>query len=204
VSRALPIVEPAAAGEGQESSAIEPRQAEETMAESPAPPPPPLTPRDCGGCTFCCKIMRVQDAPAPPAVKPGGKWCASCEVGKGCRTYETRPKACREFSCLWRLGVGTEAMRPDRSRVILTGTPRTAAGLFLVAHLDERETEGREWTGDMGRYLKAVAAKGVHVFIGRGPHHRTLHSTNPGPARRVLKEMGWLSAATMRGEESEG
>jgi hypothetical protein len=52
--------------------------------------------RSCGDCNLCCKI---------PGVAALGKknltWCAHCDIGKGCRIYETRPDECRSFRCLW-------------------------------------------------------------------------------------------------------
>lgn len=54
------------------------------------------TPRECGECTLCCKVMEV-DA----LKKPAGKWCAHCTSSRGCGIYETRPEECRTFVCAW-------------------------------------------------------------------------------------------------------
>lgn len=53
-----------------------------------------LTPRMCGPCTLCCKLLRVESLG-----KPQGKWCERCAVGIGCRTYDARPPECRQFLC---------------------------------------------------------------------------------------------------------
>jgi hypothetical protein len=56
----------------------------------------PMSTRECGTCSLCCKVLDV-----PAVYKPAGKWCKHCEPGKGCATYKLRPKACRDFNCLW-------------------------------------------------------------------------------------------------------
>lgn len=37
----------------------------------------------------------------------------------GCRIYNLRPLLCRQFFCGWRLGLGTEDDRPDKTGVII-------------------------------------------------------------------------------------
>lgn len=73
-----------------------------------------LPARQCGSCTMCCKTMSVWEIE-----KPNGVWCKHVQGNRTCAIYDTRPQSCRSFNCLWLLGVGTDAMRPDRSRVIM-------------------------------------------------------------------------------------
>jgi hypothetical protein len=54
--------------------------------------------RECGACTLCCKLVAVAELQ-----KPLDRWCTHCEPGHGCSIYETRPQACRSFSCEWLL-----------------------------------------------------------------------------------------------------
>ena len=63
---------------------------------------------------MCCKTMSVWEIE-----KPNGVWCRHVENYQRCAIYDTRPNSCRSFDCLWLRGVGTEAMRPDRSRVVM-------------------------------------------------------------------------------------
>jgi hypothetical protein len=56
----------------------------------------PAAGRSCGGCTMCCKVLGITELQ-----KPVGKWCKHCEIGYGCRIYETRPAECRTFHCAW-------------------------------------------------------------------------------------------------------
>ncbi|MGA0596650.1 YkgJ family cysteine cluster protein [Enterovirga sp. CN4-39] len=85
-----------------------------TQAGAPASLSQGLPPRECGGCTLCCKTMSVWEIE-----KPNNVWCRHVRNHTSCSIYETRPNSCRTFNCLWLRGVGTDAMRPDRSRVVL-------------------------------------------------------------------------------------
>lgn len=53
--------------------------------------------RTCEGCTMCCKLMGISEIAKPKAV-----WCPHCDIGKGCRIYDTRPDECRSFYCGYR------------------------------------------------------------------------------------------------------
>jgi hypothetical protein len=72
--------------------------------------------RSCGSCTACCKTLPVDD---PQLTKPKNTWCANCKPGKGCSIYSSRPKACADFRCEWLKGRGTDAERPDRTKVVM-------------------------------------------------------------------------------------
>ena len=81
-----------------------------------AAPTPPLVPgRSCDGCTMCCKIMGIAEI-----AKPRLQWCPHCDIGKGCKIYETRPESCRLFYCHFlqdaRIG---EHWKPSKSRMLL-------------------------------------------------------------------------------------
>jgi hypothetical protein len=77
----------------------------------------------CGTCTACCQVFSI-----PPLNKKIGVWCQHCDIGKGCRIYQDRPKMCREFACLWLLSQTQEKsearlgpeLRPDRSKVVIS------------------------------------------------------------------------------------
>ena len=91
--------------------------------------------RACGSCTACCKALEVVEL-----IKPPGKWCPHCSIGKGCKIYADRPSSCREFRCEWLKGLGEEQDRPDRTKVILDyiklpeGLP---GGVFQMWELSE-------------------------------------------------------------------
>jgi hypothetical protein len=70
--------------------------------------------RTCGECTACCKPFAVAEIG-----KNDANWCPKCIVGKGCTIYDTRPVACKLFTCAWLNGLGGESLRPDRFGVMI-------------------------------------------------------------------------------------
>jgi hypothetical protein len=78
-------------------------------------PPATVAAKECGGCTMCCKIMRIDEL-----AKPTGQWCTHCKPGRGCGIYPDRPQTCRVFHCLWitQAALGPE-WRPDKCKMVL-------------------------------------------------------------------------------------
>lgn len=121
--------------------------------------------RSCGTCSMCCKIARVDYFK-----KPAGQWCVHCVIGKGCGIYETRPKVCRSFLCLWMQNpnLGPE-WKPDKSKMYLS---LELSGERLAAHVDPA-TPGawlREpYYSDLKRWSVQAAQNEtqVSVYIGR-------------------------------------
>ena len=71
--------------------------------------------RECGECSLCCTLLRV-DA----LKKLGGVDCVHQDVaGPGCAIHATRPGICRRYACLWRRGSLDEGDRPDRLGAVL-------------------------------------------------------------------------------------
>ncbi len=70
--------------------------------------------RECGSCTLCCKLLHIPEFDAP-----AGIWCSQCNPKKGCNIYGNHPKQCKEFQCLWTLGVDKEENRPDKSKMVM-------------------------------------------------------------------------------------
>ena len=56
--------------------------------------------RECGDCNMCCKLPEI-----PSVNKKSYAWCNNCDVGNGCKVYESRPKKCKEFVCLYVCGL---------------------------------------------------------------------------------------------------
>jgi hypothetical protein len=97
---------------------------------------------DCGSCTACCTIMRVE---MEPEAKPPGVRCQHL-CGAGCAIYQARPEPCRVWSCVWLLSQERadvrlpSAMRPDRSGVVLEVNSQGN----LVAHCETPAAWKRE------------------------------------------------------------
>ena len=43
-----------------------------------------------------------------------------CEVGVGCKIYESRPKQCKDFQCGWSLGLVPEEWKPNKVGFVVT------------------------------------------------------------------------------------
>ena len=121
--------------------------------------------RECGTCTLCCKVMRIDELESP-----AGKWCRHCIPGKGCGIHETRPPVCREFFCMWtyRKDIGPH-WKPEKSKMVLC---LELDGQRIAAHVDpsfpgawQRSPYYQELKG-----WSAIAARAevqVSVWIGR-------------------------------------
>jgi hypothetical protein len=75
-----------------------------------------LTGRECGSCSLCCKLLRIDELS-----KPANRWCRHCRPGNsGCTIYDARPPVCRGFYCEWLLEpkMGDE-WRPTRAKMVV-------------------------------------------------------------------------------------
>lgn len=148
--------------------------AEQRMDGTGAAAVPGVPPRQCGTCTMCCKTMSVWEIE-----KPNDVWCKHTPDRRSCNIYETRPKSCRDFNCLWLLGVGTDAMRPDRSRVILVeaeGAPGEPKGLAAI--LDPTRPLAWQEPG-MRTFLEMARDRYGAVGIGLGRRKRVFRPGQP-------------------------
>ena len=74
-----------------------------------------MSKRECGSCSLCCKLL-----PVSALYKPQNEWCKHCVPGKGCASYRLRPKACRDFNCLWLTeDFLDESWKPSSSKFVL-------------------------------------------------------------------------------------
>jgi hypothetical protein len=86
-----------------------------------------MTERICGECYRCCVAFGIRELK-----KHQDQACRHLD-GRNptarCAIYADRPKACREYFCLWREGLFDDEDRPDKSGVI--------------AHCDRLNSEGK-------------------------------------------------------------
>ena len=121
--------------------------------------------RGCDGCTLCCKLIGVIELD-----KPMGVWCEHCDVGTGCRIYETRPRSCEVFNCAFlTLDILTEAWRPSKCKIVLTVE---LGGKRMVAHVDPSRAnawKAEPYYGQLKRWARLAVPKRdqVVVCIGR-------------------------------------
>jgi hypothetical protein len=55
--------------------------------------------RECGKCTLCCELPEIE-----VLHKPMFKKC-DYQFEGGCKFYQSRPRVCRNFSCMWLSGI---------------------------------------------------------------------------------------------------
>jgi hypothetical protein len=119
----------------------------------------------CGSCTACCRVYAI-----PELSKPAGKWCDHCAIGKGCKIYETRPKLCVDFKCLWlqsqerdnpRERLGAE-LRPDRCKVVFS--PTTNDSIMGATVMPGQPNAFRK--GAAQRLIKNMVDAGMKVVAG--------------------------------------
>jgi hypothetical protein len=110
---------------------------------------------------MCCKLLRIE-----ALQKPAHKWCGNCDIGKGCRIYDSRPEECRAFACSYLVNssLGPE-WRPDRSRLMLTSELQTGR---LVAYVDPQRPDA--WRQDpfhasLRKWSREFLAQGRQVLV---------------------------------------
>lgn len=125
-----------------------------------------LSPKSCGPCTLCCKVLAVE-----ALAKPMGVACVHLARGGGCSIYAERPHACRSFECVWLMDPKMpHRFRPDQTKVVLDQDPE---GTRLIARCDPANPQA--WRRNpMYAALKGYAAdtwgQGKLVLAVAGRH----------------------------------
>lgn len=88
--------------------------------------------RQCGECRMCCKYMYVAEKGTRGGkpyefIQYPGSWCKHVDMKKGCKVHHTaeQPYSCRSFACAWLMGLGSDADRPDKNKIIVSFEVRT-------------------------------------------------------------------------------
>ena len=121
----------------------------------------------CGSCTLCCKLLDVAELE-----KPGGRWCPHCAIGTGCKIYDTRPRPCRDFECLWLISQRdarplAPALRPDRSKLVLY---LDEGDRDVLGVCDSGAPDAWKEPGVMA-LLQSLSRAGRRVMFGDGRRH---------------------------------
>lgn len=150
--------------------------------------------RLCGPCDACCTLLEVSELD-----KPEGKPCELLsDAGGGCSAYADRPKGCRNWECSWRMGLGREEDRPDKSGIVFDVTRKHARFPALVA----REVEpGQSFQSESGFELLGRMVQDGHMIIllmengGRrviGPEAKLKEIRELADEQKAQMEMGAL------------
>jgi hypothetical protein len=129
--------------------------------------PEPIAGRECGTCTICCIEMDIDD---PALKKPDKVACPHMVAGQGCGIHAHRPATCRDWYCGWRFLHLSDAMRPDRSRLLLMPELGTMPG-YEKGGLRIVMTDGDRTTLLQDEMLNLIAKcviGGVPIFLSWG------------------------------------
>lgn len=116
----------------------------------------------CGSCSACCRVFAV------PEVKTKHfDWCDHCEIGKGCKIYDTRPETCVKYECMWleckKAGMTIpDNLRPDKSKCVIsmTTSPHVVNIVTLPGYDNAWKAPG------IVAFIKRVVADRKAVVIG--------------------------------------
>lgn len=149
--------------------------------------------RECGGCTACCVVMRIDE---PDIQKLTSSACRHC-VGGGCAIYAARPPVCRSFYCAWRTSdIFDEDWRPDKSGVlacvVTEGIPDSfdrSTGIELTLVDNPLRTVRQRWFQD---FVVTGFVNSIPLFLSvAGPRGRQV-------ARVLLNTEEMRAAITRR------
>lgn len=79
--------------------------------------PGPNDYRPCGTCYACCVAGGVAELKKYP--NQACRHLDGANPQARCSIYETRPAACVKYSCAWRIGLGPDDFRPDKSGLLI-------------------------------------------------------------------------------------
>lgn len=125
--------------------------------------------RTCGGCTLCCKVL-----PVPDLNKDAGTRCKHSVMGKGCGIYETRPRSCRSYHCLWLENEAAlpDRFRPDRCGFVIDGIE---SANVLIVNVDAKKVDNWNTLELMGELINHFRLHySIAVFLGTDPDPRVL------------------------------
>jgi hypothetical protein len=139
--------------------------------------------RACDGCTACCSVFGVEEIDKEPWVR--------CEhlVERGCSIYETRPKHCHGFYCLWQSGIGKMENRPDKLGVVFAHTNgKFEATGETEVQAYEIDPKGFE-NPDVVKIAGDLAKKKI-LIIGHTHGGKTFRFM--GPVGKIRKAKTWV------------
>lgn len=134
-----------------------------------------LAAHPCGNCDACCTVKQVAEI-----VKPEGVRCQNQRDEGGCSIYAKRPPSCRDYNCLWRVGLLDTV---DRAEDENGGRP-DKLGIVFDTNDDGELVVAREvWEGAIDHHmplLHELAARGHVLYLVTGDRRRMI-----GPEEKV-------------------
>ena len=112
--------------------------------------------QECGECTLCCKLLETHDMPSEIGV-----YCIKCDINKGCKIHNERPKECRDYQCMWtQMENVPVALRPDKCGIIFD----KIADDVITGRIEEGTMLNDLTMGQVNSFIR----EGFSVLIFRG------------------------------------
>jgi Fe-S-cluster containining protein len=138
--------------------------------------------RECGGCSLCCVVLRVDELG-----KLGGVPCEKLRPEGGCGIHATRPRVCRAYHCLWLRGGLEEADRPDQLGAVLDVTSEAGAPFLAIREASAgafaRAPRLREIAGEYRQSMPVRITSAADVLNPDRPYRVLL----PGGEERLVE-----------------
>lgn len=116
---------------------------------------------------MCCKLFRIEELD-----KPVGEWCRHCDIGRGCRIYDTRPEPCQGFNCGYlTLPMVGEKWFPAKCRMIVNPSPDGTRIAVVVDNARPHAWRDEPYFSEIAAWAKHGVTKGIEVVVlagGRG------------------------------------
>jgi hypothetical protein len=139
---------------------------------------PVLDHRDCGDCSLCCTVLKVD---SPDFKKSADQPCAHL-APRGCSIHAIRPNICRTWFCVWRrVAAMPEEARPDRSGLLVSlSFNREPRNCFEGVSITVRALPGSNAiaNGMAARVLDAICDRLVPVWFSDGSEKMLMHPEN--------------------------
>jgi hypothetical protein len=139
-----------------------------------------MSERECGGCGECCFALAIEDVGKPKMTQ-----CQYfCE---GCSIYETRPKSCADWNCLWLKGHLPLSQRPDRSKTVFWLPDEETASRWggrLVMAAESRSSASRMPATE--KSIRRLFKGGNNLMVIDTMGGRTLHLHREFIARVIV------------------
>jgi hypothetical protein len=109
----------------------------------------------------------------PQLQKPDKVACVHMRAGQGCAIHDHLPVTCRNWFCGWRFLNLSDAMRPDRSRILLIpeigNTPGYEKGGLRIVLIDSNRAD--LFQDELLSFVARCVIGGVPVYLnwGDGP-----------------------------------
>lgn len=136
---------------------------------------PLVADRDCGDCTICCDVLRID---TPDLQKPAGTPCSHLGA-RGCTIHAVRPEICRAWFCGWRrVEAMPDSARPDRSGLLVSlDFVREPRNIFEGASIVVRSLIGRAAFGSAAAadLIDGLCNQMVPVWIHDGTRKVLVH-----------------------------